>query len=102
MRRNLTHDDPIDMTALVAVIDPRIADDDWRERAACRGTFGDLFFPDKGCSVREAKMICRGCSVKAECLSLAEHHDLAFGVFGGLSAKERRARKHAADLSDAA
>ena len=68
-------------------------DDDepcWQDLGACAEVDGDLFFPDKGGSTREAKTICAGCEVRAECLEYAMETDQRFGVWGGLSERERR------------
>lgn len=61
---------------------------DWRDSAACKGVDPDMFFPERGESGEEAKAVCRRCPVAGDCLSenLFEH----FGVFGGLSERERR------------
>ena len=40
----------------------------WQERALCAETDPEAFFPEKGGSTREAKKICTGCEVKAQCL----------------------------------
>ncbi len=61
----------------------------WTEFAACQYTDGDLWFPEKGGSVRAAKRICGGCAVRAECLAYALENDEQFGVWGGLSERER-------------
>jgi WhiB family redox-sensing transcriptional regulator len=44
---------------------------DWQERALCAQTDPEAFFPEKGGSTREAKRICSGCEVRAECLEYA-------------------------------
>ena len=62
----------------------------WQERALCAETDPEAFFPEKGGSTREAKKICTGCEVKAECLEYALSNDERFGIWGGLSARERR------------
>ena len=62
----------------------------WQEQALCAQTGGDFFFPEPGSSVREAKRICGRCEVKAECLEYALGHDERFGIWGGLSERERR------------
>ena len=62
---------------------------DWADRALCAEVDPDIFFVEKGGSTREAKMICRRCEVRAECLEFALEHDDRFGVYGGLSPKER-------------
>lgn len=69
---------------------------DWQERALCAQTDPEAFFPEKGGSTREAKRICQGCEVKDECLEYALEHDERFGIWGGLSERERRRMKHRA------
>ena len=68
----------------------------WQERALCAQTDPEAFFPEKGGSTREAKKICTGCEVKSECLEYALDHDERFGIWGGLSERERRRLKKAA------
>ena len=63
----------------------------WRDRALCAQTDPELFFPEKGESVAAAKRVCAGCEVRAECLQYALDHRERFGVWGGLSERERRA-----------
>ena len=69
---------------------------DWAERALCAQTDPEAFFPEKGGSTREAKRICSGCEVRAECLEYALAHDERFGIWGGLSERERRRLRRAA------
>ena len=69
---------------------------DWQERALCAQTDPEAFFPEKGGSTREAKRICSGCEVRAECLEYALAHDERFGIWGGLSERERRRLRRAA------
>ncbi|MDP9497993.1 MAG: WhiB family transcriptional regulator [Actinomycetota bacterium] len=68
----------------------------WQEEALCAQTDPEAFFPEKGGSTREAKRICVGCTVKAECLEYALAHDERFGIWGGLSERERRRLKRLA------
>jgi WhiB family transcriptional regulator, redox-sensing transcriptional regulator len=68
----------------------------WQERALCAQTDPEAFFPEKGGSTREAKKICTGCEVKSECLEYALEHDERFGIWGGLSERERRRLKREA------
>ncbi len=63
---------------------------DWQERAICGQTDPEAFFPEKGGSTREAKRICLGCEVRSECLEYALEHNERFGIWGGLSERERR------------
>jgi WhiB family transcriptional regulator, redox-sensing transcriptional regulator len=65
----------------------------WQDYALCRETDPEAFFPEKGGSTREAKKVCRRCFVRAECLGYALDHDERFGVWGGLSERERRRLK---------
>ena len=67
----------------------------WQERALCAQTDPEAFFPEKGGSTREAKRICSGCEVRAECLEYALAHDERFGIWGGLSERERRRLRRA-------
>ena len=62
----------------------------WQERANCLGVDPDLFFPERGASTREAKAVCRGCEVRMDCLEYALAHGEKFGIWGGLSERERR------------
>lgn len=68
----------------------------WQERALCAQTDPEAFFPEKGGSTREAKRVCGGCEVRAECLGYALENDERFGIWGGLSERERRRLKRQA------
>ena len=68
----------------------------WQERALCAQTDPEAFFPEKGGSTREAKRVCLACEVRAECLEYALTHDERFGIWGGLSERERRRLRRAA------
>lgn len=68
-------------------------DDQWQERGLCAQTDPEAFFPEKGGSTREAKRICQGCEVKDRCLEYALANDERFGIWGGLSERERRRLK---------
>jgi WhiB family redox-sensing transcriptional regulator len=62
----------------------------WRGRANCTGLIPELFFPQRGQSSREAKEVCRGCVVRQECLEYAIACGEKFGIWGGMSERERR------------
>lgn len=62
----------------------------WQERALCAQTDPEAFFPEKGGSTREAKRVCLTCEVRSECLDYALANDERFGIWGGLSERERR------------
>ena len=68
----------------------------WQERALCAQTDPEAFFPEKGGSTREAKKVCLSCEVRGECLEYALAHDERFGIWGGLSERERRRLKKSA------
>ena len=92
---DLTHDDWSAWPVVVAD-----AEDEtvlgWQQDALCAQTDPEAFFPEKGGSTREAKRICVGCTVKSECLEYALGHDERFGIWGGLSERERRRLKRLA------
>lgn len=73
---------------------PAITTDDdplgWQGDALCAQTDPEAFFPEKGGSTRDAKRICSTCEVKAQCLDYALANDERFGIWGGLSERERR------------
>jgi WhiB family redox-sensing transcriptional regulator len=68
----------------------------WQERALCAQTDPEAFFPEKGGSTREAKRVCLTCDVRGDCLDYALEHDERFGIWGGLSERERRKLKKSA------
>lgn len=67
----------------------------WQDRALCAQTDPEAFFPEKGGSTREAKRVCMGCEVRAECLEYALARDERFGIWGGMSERERRRLRRA-------
>ncbi len=69
---------------------------EWHERSLCSQSDPEAFFPEKGGSTYEAKRICSRCEVKGECLEYALAHDERFGIWGGLSERERRKLKRRA------
>lgn len=62
----------------------------WQADALCAQTDPEAFFPEKGGSTRDAKMICQACEVRAQCLEYALERDERFGIWGGYSERERR------------
>ncbi|MEY9854770.1 WhiB family redox-sensing transcriptional regulator [Catenulispora sp. GAS73] len=68
----------------------------WQERAACRTTDQGLFFePEherqdvRDRRTRAAKAVCATCPVRRECLLYALSTPERYGIWGGLTAKER-------------
>jgi WhiB family transcriptional regulator, redox-sensing transcriptional regulator len=65
-------------------------DTDWATQAACRSTDPDSLFV-QGAAQNRAKAICVGCQVRTECLADALDNRVEFGVWGGMTERERRA-----------
>lgn len=63
---------------------------DWTTKAACRDHDPDALFV-QGAEQNRAKVICRGCEVRTECLADALDNRIEFGVWGGMTERERRA-----------
>lgn len=57
--------------------------------ALCQETDPEIFYPEQGESPELAQRVCRSCPVRDECLEFALEHDERFGVWGGLSARQR-------------
>lgn len=71
----------------------------WWEDAACRTADADLFFTPEGVTKeqrrtaeRRAKLICLRCPVRQDCLEAALEQEESYGVWGGMSARERKRR----------
>ena len=62
----------------------------WQGDALCAQTDPEAFFPEKGGSTRDAKKVCGACMVRSECLEYALENDERFGIWGGMSERERR------------
>jgi WhiB family redox-sensing transcriptional regulator len=60
------------------------------ERGVCAQTDPDSFYPDRGESNKPSKKVCNECEVQPECLEYALENEEPFGVWGGLSERERR------------
>lgn len=74
----------------------------WQLLANCLGVDPDLFFPERGASTKEAKSVCQGCVVREECLEYALANGEKFGIWGGLSERERRRIRRQRALARAA
>lgn len=74
----------------------------WQDQANCMGVDPDLFFPERGASTREAKGVCQGCEVREDCLEYALANSEKFGIWGGLSERERRRLRRARTAAVAA
>lgn len=66
--------------------------EDWRDDAACSGYNPELWFPRGGKFDNSSRVVqvCQHCPVRAECLDDALKNDIRYGVWGGLTARQRR------------
>lgn len=64
--------------------------DDWTVQAACRNRRPDELFV-RGAEQNRAKRVCLGCPVRTECLAEALDNQIEWGVWGGMTERERRA-----------
>ncbi len=64
--------------------------EDWPTHAACRDADPDSLFV-QGAAQNRAKTVCGGCRVRTECLADALDNRIEFGVWGGMTERERRA-----------
>ena len=63
---------------------------DWRHSARCRNEDPETLFV-QGALQRDAREVCKGCPVRTECLAHALDNRVRFGVWGGMTERERRA-----------
>lgn len=74
---------------------------DWRESALCRQVDPELWFPEKGGdNGSQAKRVCGGCPVRAECLEFAVESGQRAGIWGGLNERELRQVRFARGMSE--
>ncbi len=64
--------------------------EDWARAAACRHHHPDALFV-RGAEQNKAKLRCKGCPVRTECLAEALDNQIEWGVWGGMTERERRA-----------
>ncbi|MEP1123479.1 MAG: WhiB family transcriptional regulator [Ilumatobacter sp.] len=77
----------------------------WQASAACAGESGSVFYPPlraerrsvRSSREQRAKAVCASCPVTSECLDHALAHDERFGIWGGLTNRERRIAVVASD-----
>ena len=70
--------------------DFRVVPGSWHEKARCKGWDPEIFYPDRGVPSASAKAVCKECPVQPDCLEYALTKDERFGIWGGLSERERR------------
>ncbi len=68
---------------------------DWAAQGSCVSSDPDALFV-RGAAQQGAKTVCQRCPVIAECLADALDNRTEFGVWGGMTERERRAmlRRH--------
>lgn len=76
---------------LIELLPPR---PDWMDSAVCAQTDPELFYPDKGEPAYDAKRVCALCPVRIECLLYALTNREPYGIWGGLTARERHHLTH--------
>ena len=64
--------------------------EDWASNAACKSDIPDALFV-RGAEQNKAKQVCAGCPVRTECLAEALDNQIEWGVWGGMTERERRA-----------
>ena len=64
--------------------------DDWASAAMCKQASPDELFV-RGAEQHRAKLVCSGCPVRTECLAEALDNEIEWGVWGGMTERERRA-----------
>ncbi len=64
--------------------------DDWASAAVCKQASPDELFV-RGAEQHRAKLVCGGCPVRTECLAEALDNQIEWGVWGGMTERERRA-----------
>ncbi|CAM3066793.1 MULTISPECIES: WhiB family transcriptional regulator [Dermacoccus] len=78
------------MTIMTEETQTPVWDENWAARAQCAATAPDDLFA-KGAAQQTAKVICQRCPVVAECLADALDNRTEYGVWGGMTERERRA-----------
>ena len=64
--------------------------EDWASQGQCRqGQRDELFV--RGAGQNQAKSLCGGCPARPECLAEALDNEIEWGVWGGMTERERRA-----------
>lgn len=64
--------------------------EDWASAAVCRQAKPDELFV-RGAEQNRAKLMCGSCPVRTECLAEALDNQIEWGVWGGMTERERRA-----------
>ncbi len=83
------------MNDLFGALDPVLAvpiteERPWAAFAICKDRDPDSFFPANVQGERDAMRICNGCPVQIDCLEFAMEARIRFGVWGGMTEKQRQ------------
>lgn len=62
----------------------------WMNKAACRGSNTNMFYPNPGEPSTPARQICDTCPVAVECLEYAINNGERYGIWGGTPVRKRR------------
>jgi WhiB family transcriptional regulator, redox-sensing transcriptional regulator len=81
---------PVEHLSLPSSVPTMTWSENWVVRGLCRSSDPDELFV-QGAAQNQAKVICRGCPVRTECLADALDNRVEFGVWGGMTERERRA-----------
>jgi len=76
---------------LIRALHERHRDPSWRTRGLCNGVDPETFFPAPSEPPDAAIAMCRRCEVQGACLAWALDVGDCHGVWGGTTARERRA-----------
>ena len=71
---------------------------EWMADGKCREVPPETFFPSDGLGVIRAQRICATCEVSVQCLEFALENGEKFGIWGGMSERERRRLRRARAL----
>ena len=75
---------------VTATLRPADTVHDWTAFASCNNADPDELFVT-GAAQNRAKAVCLGCPVRTQCLADALDNRVEFGVWGGMTERERRA-----------
>jgi WhiB family transcriptional regulator, redox-sensing transcriptional regulator len=62
----------------------------WMGLARCREYDPEVFFVRGASKSRRAIRVCQRCEVREQCLAYAVENEIEFGVWGGLTERQRR------------
>src|SRR5699024_9889577 len=78
-----------------------VEDRSWIEQATCREADPDRFFVRGAAQARAVQRLCARCPVQEDCLEYALANEIDFGVWGGMTERQRRSlqRRRYANVS---